>query len=153
MILQPSRYLSLSLSLLLGIVCTTSLTNAQTPVPVPDNDFEEIFNPGWTTFGNAIQGENNESVRELINTPEIGDQSLKIFGNFPGDNSVNYGGAYQDILVDGTILKVGDLVQLDGFAATPASDSIIGTANDAYLELTYISNGTVEGLPLGDEFG
>lgn len=131
---------TLAVLLAIATICVANASGQD--VPFPDQDFE---GGSWITFNNAFQDEDNTDVQGLTGDPGIGAQSLKMFGNFAG--APNFSGAFQDLTIDGVNLAVGDLIQLDAFGATLGSDSIVGTANDAFIEITYVdSNGAEFGF-------
>lgn len=144
-------------------LCVQNVANAQTPVAILDGGVEDSPNFSWITFGNAFLDEDNSPVFGLTNAidADLGLESAKMFGNFSAQ--VNYTGMYQDIAVDGTNVSVGDLLQLTGWGATLADDSIFVAPvdpatdppkNDAFLEITYVAGPNPDpGLPEGTEFG
>ncbi len=139
---------------LVGFLSATCLAQ-DVAVDLADNNFEGFPNTAWTVFNNALPDEQTGMLGELPGYP--GDfldlESLKTFGNFWPANEINYSGAFQDLPVDGSTLSVGDLLQLDGYVLNPSGDeSLTGSANDAFIEITYVANGT-GGLTEGQEFG
>lgn len=160
-----------SMSVLFALSLAT-LIHAQTPVTFPDGDFESApvglasdFSHDWSGFGNAYFDDNSSVVFDDMGNPFPGDagdgaggsafgfQSVKMFGNFwdADGNGNNWTGVYQDIPVDGTNVSVGDLIQIDGFGMTLGADSVVGTMNDAFLEITYVGEVNPGNGP--EEFG
>ena len=81
----------------------------------------------WTTFGNAI---NNISTGD--EQLDGGSESLKLFGQF--NNGENFSGVEQGISVEGGEML---LAKLDAFIS--ASDSLVGTDNEAFFKIDYYS--------------
>ncbi|MEM9294730.1 MAG: family 16 glycosylhydrolase [Planctomycetota bacterium] len=81
----------------------------------------------WTTFGN-----DNDNVLSEWGTPQDGERSLKLFGQFTGEE--NSSGVAQSVAV-----TPGDLVQVSSQALTRSEDAITGTGNEVFMKIEFYS--------------
>ncbi len=115
-----------------------------TPTPPPsslirDPGFEEAGGAmaDWPRYGNV-----NGNVHSDWGTPLDGERSLKMFGQFNGQE--NYSGAFQNLAISG-----GERFTTGAHALTRSEDSIAGTANEAIMKLEFYS---VPGAAYGSPF-
>ncbi|MEM1071891.1 MAG: family 16 glycosylhydrolase [Planctomycetota bacterium] len=110
----------------------------QTPPPpqslIRDAGFEDMDGAmlDWPRFGNA-----NDNVISDWGTPRDGQRSLKLFGQFSGDE--NYSGALQNISV-----SAGQRFSASAYALTRSEDAITGTDNTAFLKVEFYSEAGAE---------
>lgn len=115
----------------------------QTPPPptslLADAGFED--NDGamdnWGVFGDSIG-----NVFSDWGTPLDGERSLKLYGQFNGEE--NYSGAFQNIAVSG-----GSTITADASALIRSEDSIVGSTNQALMKIEFYSEA---GAEYGSEF-
>jgi len=81
----------------------------------------------WSRFGNVI-----DNVISDWGTPLDGVRSLKMFGQFNGQENVS--GALQNVPING-----GERFTAGAYALTRSEDSIAGTANEAIMKVEFYS--------------
>ncbi|MEM9065992.1 MAG: glycoside hydrolase family 16 protein [Planctomycetota bacterium] len=111
--------------------------SAPTPPPsslVLDPGFEDDGGSlaNWPTFGNTI-----DNVTSDWGTPLDGERSLKLYGQFDGQE--NYSGVLQNHAISG-----GELLTASAHTLIRSEDSIVGTGNTAFLKLEFYSEAGAE---------
>ncbi|MEL6329701.1 MAG: glycoside hydrolase family 16 protein [Planctomycetota bacterium] len=81
----------------------------------------------WPRFGNVI-----DNVVSDWGTPLDGERSLKMYGQFSGEE--NYSGAFQNVSIGG-----GEWLTVGAHALTRSEDSIAGTGNSAIMKIEFYS--------------
>ena len=111
--------------------------SAPTPPPsslIRDPGFEDADGAmaEWPRYGNA-----NGNVSSDWGTPLDGQRSLKMFGQFNGQE--NFSGALQNLAISG-----GERFTAGAHALTRSEDSIAGTANEAIMKIEFYSEAGAE---------
>lgn len=101
---------------------------------ISDPGFEEGDGAmtSWGVFGNTI-----ENVSSDYGTPLDGGRSLKLYGQFDGQE--NYSGAFQNIPIRG-----GTHITAGASALTRSEDSIAGTDNTTLMKIEFYSQAGAE---------